>query len=222
MSGALFIDESGDPGFRFPPPPAQGSSDLLVLAGVFFSKPSSVAAWNKAHSDWMGSRRGAEFKYEKATRSAASSYARAALGVRDWTWYAIACQKRKMWNQDYDPERLYRNLVRYITEPVVSKYGKGHSVLLDARNYRRGEREVLEQSLLHGHLEVRRPFHRLGAKYETDCFSSVNFADSRSSPGIQLADLIAGACGSANRPNRPNRQVVDLLNNRGHCRVWPR
>lgn len=219
MSGALFIDEAGDPGFKFRDDPASSSSELLVIAGVFFPSRASYARWSKECRSWLGKR--TEFKHSTATGKAAMSFTHKALEVTDWWWYAIACHKQELWFQGWDPERLYRTLATFMLEGIAKKAGRGIDVVFDARDFPQPARDDLEVAM-RGSIRVAPRWAPGGERYESGFVDEIRFTPSEQSPGVQLADLIAGACRESNQTQKaPRHQLHDVLRARGHCRLWP-
>lgn len=180
----VFIDESGDPGFKV----SKGSSPAFVVALVAFSD-ADVAMKAQAAIDAVARAHGIkpEFKFSKARADIRDAFFEAVIPF-NFCVRAIVVEK----------EKIYSNYLRSNKENFYSFFVKSmlkfdNGLLKDAKVVIDGSGERTFKKELSGYL--RRHTAR-GA------IRSVRFSDSRSDRLIQLADMCTGTIARSYRENR--------------------
>lgn len=184
----VFIDESGDPGFKV----AEGASPVFVAVMVIFQSGEDAAATQAAIEGSEARRRHKpEFKFNKCSAEVRDLFF-AAVQRCSFTVRAIVVRKEVIHSPRLkaDKERFYEFFVK-----SMMSYDNG--VLRDARVVidGSGDREF-RQNL---NAALRR---RLGRGIVRD----VRFKDSRSDVLVQLADMCAGAIARSYRKDRAERE----------------
>jgi hypothetical protein len=199
----VFIDESGDPGFKL----ARGSTPVFVAALVAF-KESDEAKNCGAAIDALAVRHkiGGEFKFSKSRPEVRDAFFRAIIHF-DFCVRAIVVTK----------ERIYSPRLRTNKEAFYSFFVKtmlrfddgllnGATVVIDGSGDRAFRREL--GTYLRRHL---------GA----DRLKKVRFSNSANDRLIQLADMCAGAIARSYRQDRSDaQQWRDMLRPKIDD-IWP-
>jgi hypothetical protein len=190
----VFIDESGDPGFKL----KSGSSPAFVVAMVIFQNDQEAQA-TQARIEECRKRIGfrGEFKFS----SLKSEWRDAFCGdVRQCPFMirAIVIQKERIWSTRLksDKDKFYEYFVRQMMQ-WDGGILDGAKVIIDGsgdREFRRNLEAALRKRVREG------------------AVSSVKFKDSANDPLLQLADMCAGAIARSFRPDRPDakrwRQIL--------------
>lgn len=182
----VFIDESGDPGFKT----ADGASPNFVAAMVIFRSPEAAistqyiienSAARKIHKP--------EFKFSKCRHDVRDEFFKAAKKC-DFSVRSIVVQKDKIYSPRLtsDKERFYEFFVRQ-----MMKHDNG--TLHDAKVIIDGSGDrAFRQDL---NLALRR-------RLNEGTIKDVRFKDSKSDVLVQLADMCAGAIARSYRKDRPD------------------
>lgn len=175
----LFLDESGDTGFKF----ERGSSRLLVACLVGFdsdgeyAKSSAALAVLRTQLRWDPSR---EFKFS-AMNHRLKAQAIEAAGAGEFWFHAFALNKPKLWdNALRNKHQMYRKVVGWLFENAVADASGSH-IVLD----RCGNRDFYRMI----HSQVR--FSCVAAKQPPP--TQFEDKESHESDGLQIADLVVGA-----------------------------
>ncbi|MER9654378.1 DUF3800 domain-containing protein [Mesorhizobium sp. M0152] len=190
----VFIDESGDPGFKV----SKGSSPAFVLALVAFSD-RAVSLEVQAAIDAVSKqlRVFPEFKFSKSRPEIRDAFFDAVLPF-DFCIRAIAVQK----------ERIQSGYLRSNKEAFYSFFVKSmlkfdNGLLKDARIVIDGSGERVFKQELSSYLR---------RHTEKGAIRSVRFSDSRNDRLVQLADMCTGAIARSYRDNRDDadrwRQMI--------------
>lgn len=188
----VYIDDSGDPGFKI----GQGSSTHFVFALVGFEQDADAEnARARIHRlrEGLGFSTGAEFKFNKSSRTVRERFLRTVAPAR-FTVRSLVVDKTRL----YDPrfrqgstafyEHTIREVMQYYQESLT-----GARVRLDGsaeRNYRQ---------------RLQRDLRRIGRVQE------VRLVRSQAEPLIQMADMMAGAICLAHVPRRTDAAVYRAL-----------
>jgi hypothetical protein len=184
----VFIDESGDPGFRV----AEGASPVFAAVMVIFQSAVDARATEAVIRRAM-ERLGAapEFKFNKTNNRLKEGFFQA---VRDcpFTVRAIVVQKQLIHSPRLRSDKgdFYRYFVRMMMSHDEGLLANA-KVVIDGSGDRAFKKEL--RSYLRRHLGDRVKDVRLG--------------DSRADPLVQLADMCAGAIARSYRIDRPDPTV---------------
>ncbi|MEI9406930.1 DUF3800 domain-containing protein [Mesorhizobium argentiipisi] len=180
----VFVDESGDPGFKV----SKGSSPAFVVAMVAFSQravalevQAAIEAAAKQHKVFP------EFKFSKSRPEIRDAFFDA-MSPFDFCVRAIVVQK----------DRIQSGYLRSNKEAFYSFFVKSmlkfdNGLLKDAKIVIDGSGERLFKQELSGYLR---------RHTERGAINSVRFSDSRSDRLVQLADMCTGAIARSYRNNR--------------------
>jgi hypothetical protein len=188
----VFIDESGDPGFKVP----QGSSPIFVAAMVMFTTPADALTTERVIRATMSRLRvKPEFKFNKSSNEVRDGFFQA---VRNCPFMVRAIVVRK--EVIYSPhlktnkEDFYRFFVRQMMQHDNGRLEQA-TVVIDGSGDR-SFRAMLKSSLR----------RHLGARLK-----DVRFSNSRSDVLVQLADMCTGAIARSYRADRPDRDRWRLM-----------
>ncbi len=183
----VFIDESGDPGFKVD----RGASPIFVVAMVIFQDGSQAAA-RQACLEASDARRvhKSEFKFNKCSNDVRDRFFDCA-STCPFIVRAIVVNKALIHSQHLkaDKDSFYEYFVRTMMRHD-DELLQGARVVIDGsgdREFRQNLNAALRQ--------------RLGAGVIRD----VSFRDSRSDVLVQLAEMCAGAIARSYRDDRPDR-----------------
>jgi hypothetical protein len=182
----VFIDESGDPGFKVD----KGASPVFVAAMVIFASGADAATTQRSIEGCEARRmHKPEFKFSKCSDDVRDAFFLAARGC-PFRVRAIVVDKGLVYSPRLraDKDRFYEYFVKQMMQhdDGVLREAK---VVIDGS----GDREF-RQNL---NVALRR---RLGQGAVKD----VRFKDSKADVLVQLADMCAGAVARSRRPNRDN------------------
>lgn len=180
----VFIDESGDPGFKV----ARGSSAAFVVAMVAFDdKQVAIEAQAAIKATAAANKVFPEFKFSKSRPE-----------IRDLFFEVVSPFKFCVRAVVVEKERIHSGYLRSNKEAFYSFFVKSmlkfdNGLLKDAKIVIDGSGERIFKQELSAYL--RRHTDRGAIK-------SVRFSDSRSDELIQLADMCTGAIARSYRDNR--------------------
>lgn len=182
----VFIDESGDPGFKL----AKGSSGVFVAALVAFNDTEQAAATGKTiEALSAGLRTHNEFKFSKTRPEIKDAFFAAVLPF-DFCVRAIVVDK----------EKIYSPHLRSTKEGFYNFFIK--SMLKFDNGLLKGARVVIDGS---GDQEFKRELKSMLRRHTgPGAISEVRFSDSRRDRLVQLADMCAGAIARSYREDRPD------------------
>ncbi len=175
----VFIDDSGDPGFRVD----SGSSEIFVIALVIFDDPLVAEETSLAIKKLrrkLGLSDDYEFKFNKSGKKFKSPFFDAVSGY-DFKVRAIVVRKEDIYSLHLKSkkERFYN----YIIMQVCRKGSGIKNAKLVFDKY--GERAIRD--------ELRVYLSRELNNKDNQVFRDLKFADSRQNTLIQLADMVAGS-----------------------------
>ena len=180
----VFIDESGDPGFKV----ARGSSPLFVAAMVVFDDRAAAARTREVVRKLLGRiHRRPEFKFNKCRNEVRDAFFKA-VGRESFIVRAVVVRKELIWSEHLrtNDESFYRffikSMVRFDNQTL-----KNAKVIIDGSGDRTFRRSLATYLRHHG------------ARGTID---EVRIRDSRSEPLLQLADMCAGAIARSYRTDR--------------------
>ena len=175
----VFIDDSGDPGFKFD----KGSSRFFVIACCVFETAEAAEETAQKIRDLRRDLRFSdqgEFKFSRERFSIHSQFFRALEPVNFRT--RVIVMDKWSFPQDQIPAP-YRSLEQFVVSRAVSDPGLGlvkALVTIDGKygaRYRQTSRHIVRAR---------------GSHLTLPAIRKVRFVDSRSTPLIQLADMVAG------------------------------
>lgn len=182
----VFIDESGDPGFRV----GEGSTPVFVVAMVLFSGQDDAQATGAAIQQAKKPLRiRSEFKFNKSRDDVRDGFFEAVAGC-PFRVRAIVVRKERIWSPRLkaDKDKFYEFFVRMMMQHDHGRL-ENAKVIIDGS----GDREFKK---------------RLGTYLRRHCgpgiIKDIRFKDSHRDPLVQLADMCAGAIARSYRPDRPN------------------
>lgn len=183
----IFIDDSGDPGFK------KGSSRFFVIACVIFDNEAQAvlaAAIMAAQIRRLGWHDSAEFKFHRTQKKHILTLLKQLSGV-DFKIVAILVDKSKL-NKKTKPGTLYNETIRnalLLCNPEGAKVRldghSGHNYMRNAVSYFRKSINTKEQK--------RKIIH-------------FRFVDSTKNTPIQLADIAAGSILRSANPAKTDSQ----------------
>lgn len=183
----VFIDESGDPGFKV----ADGSSPVFVAAMVIFASAreaqntTAAIAASEARRFHKG-----EFKFSKCRADVRDAFFRTVAPL-PFSVRAIVVDKSVIRSPHLqtDKDNFYQFFVK--------------QMLRNDNEVLSGARVRIDGS---GDREFRRRLNTaIRARVREGAVKDVGFSDSATDPLIQLADMCAGAIARANHPQRSDR-----------------
>jgi hypothetical protein len=180
----VFIDESGDPGFKV----AKGASPLFAVAMVVFDDPAEAHKTQAIVRRLLGRiHRRPEFKFNKCRNEIRDAFFQAVHG-QSFVVRAIVVRKELIWSERLrtNDESFYRFFVKSMVK--FDNRALSHAkVIIDGSGDRAFRRSLA------GYLR------RHSAPGAID---QVKIRDSRSEPLLQLADMCAGAIARSYRADR--------------------
>lgn len=176
----VFIDDSGDPGFRID----KGSSKYFVIALIIFddeleAEKTSVAIKELRRKLKVSDK--FEFKFNKADRKFKSAFFKAVVGFK-YRVRAIVIDKEIVNSPRLrgDKESFYNYVIMQV---LKQRYGHIRNAKL--KFDRRGERSIQDQLRVYLSRELDNKDKKI--------FDDLKFVDSRQNTLIQLADMVAGS-----------------------------
>lgn len=176
----VFIDDSGDPGFKF----KKGSSRIFVIALVIFKDHLEAEKTSLAIKELRRELKVSdvfEFKFNKTSKKFKNSFFKT-VKVFDFKIRAIVVKKEVIFSPRLKKEK--ESFYNYIIMQVLKNSGK--SIKNAKLKFdKRGEKTLRDQ--LRVYLS-----YRLDNKTKK-VFKDLKFVDSKQNTLIQLADMVAGA-----------------------------
>ena len=173
----IFIDDSGDPGFKL----KRGSSQLFVIACIIFDSPISAeytAASLKMLKEQMGWKQEREFKFHRANDEQKRLFF-TTVKKHDFKIRAIVVNKEKIAEPNLKKSESFYS---YVIQKVLDDYKgmKMARISLDGsgnKNFRKKSTTKIRQTINKGSRRM----------------TEFRLIDSKDSVLIQLADMAAGA-----------------------------
>jgi len=184
----VFIDESGDPGFRI----AKGSSPVFVVAMVVFADRVAATRTQDIVRNLLGRvHRRPEFKFNKCRNEVRDAFF-VAVSAENFVVRAIVVRKELIWSERLrtDDESFYRFFIKSMVK-FDNQTLKDARIIIDGsgdRAFRRSLATYLRQHVDRGAID------------------EVRIRDSKSEPLLQLADMCAGAIARSYRSDRADSQ----------------
>jgi uncharacterized protein DUF3800 len=183
MMMLVFIDESGDPGFKLD----RGSTPIFAAAMVVFDdKAAAVHAEGVIRQALVDLRAYPEFKFNRSRDELRDGFF-AAVARCDFCVRAIVVRKELIYSDRLRAEK--EEFYRFFVKNMVKHDG---GLLADAKVVIDGSGERLFRQDLQRHLK----------RHAGGTIKSVKFADSRRDVLVQLADMSVGAVARSYRTNR--------------------
>ena len=194
----VFMDESGDPGFKF----AAGSSTHFVFALVIFD--DDLHAEDTALKiKWLRRRlhlhEQFEFKFNKTDNYRRLQFLEAVRGA-EFRIRSLVVDKRRLRSDHLknDKDSLYRY---FLAQVVKHNFGR----ITNARLRLDGSGDRAFKQACQSYLR---------AKVGRDVFRKLKFVNSKNDSLIQLADMVAGAISKAHRPKRRDHSFKEKISHR--------
>ena len=200
----VFIDESGDPGFKI----QRGSSPIFVTSMVIFQDAEAAQyAGNKITNLRRQLNIKPEFKFNKCANEARDSFFDE-ISDCNFLTRAVVVEKDKIYSPALRTvkESFYTFFIRMMVQNDAG-------MLVNAK-------VVIDGS---GDPAFRKEFKSYLRKHiGPDCISKLDLKDSKRDPLIQLADMTAGAIARSYREDRPDaRRWRSMLHRNGQIsNVW--
>ncbi|MCA9329483.1 DUF3800 domain-containing protein [Candidatus Saccharibacteria bacterium] len=203
----VFIDDSGDPGFKTD----RGSSSHFVIACVIFNDPldaeEAALAIKKFRRD-LGWRPDREFKFNKTKKSIIKGLLQAVCNNR-FSVRAICIDKELI--RSHELKNKQDSFYNYAIKEVLSKSNNLNmaSIRLDGHSGREYKKSAITY--------LRREVNTRSRKIK-----KVKFVDSKTDNLIQLADLVAGSILRSTQQNKSDsHEYLDILTKKGRIDdVW--
>jgi len=176
----IFIDESGDPGFKI----GQGSSELFVIALVIFDKESEAektANRIKEFKKNLGKSEKYEFKFNKMNKSLRTDFFKVIQSCK-FRVRCIVVLKERVYSLELrkNKEKFYNYFLREVLEHNNNTI-KNAKLRLDGF----GERRIKKALISYLRKE-------LNGGNNKKVMENLKFVDSKKDVLIQLADMITG------------------------------
>ncbi|MEW6410101.1 MAG: DUF3800 domain-containing protein [Nitrospirota bacterium] len=178
----IFIDDSGDPGFKV----GKGSSPVFVIALVIFDdelEAEETALKIKKLKRTMGLSDNYEFRFNKCSKDFRLNFLKA-IADCEFRVRAIALRKHRIYGKELRNSR--ESFYNYAIKSVLKYHGgtiRDAKLRLDGHGDRR-----LKQALTTYLRRELNPVIDMGDKV----FKNLKFVDSKKNVLIQLADMVAG------------------------------
>jgi len=198
----VFIDESGDPGFKVD----RGSSPVFVLAMVIFESHDAARSTERAVRDLRAKLRvPKEFKFNASSHAIRRGFFSAIAGC-NFRIRALVVDKARIRSMHLktQKEQFYAYFVRQMMTWDGGRLRDAH-VRIDGSGDRTFKREFI--AYLRRHLAGER-------------MKSCDFSDSARDPLIQLADMVVGAIARSYRNDRPDKDIWRKMLARRIDDVW--
>ncbi|MBR3256759.1 DUF3800 domain-containing protein [Candidatus Saccharibacteria bacterium] len=192
----VFIDDSGDPGFK-----EGASSSNFIMASAVFIEPKTASEVNHAISDFrrsLGWRENAEFKFRKTNKRIIKQLLEI-ISRYNFQIYAVYVDKTgyKTIFPLFDKEKLYNWTIKELLKIIPLSDA---SIKIDGRSTKEHKRRV--SSYLR---------HEINTK--TRKIKEIKTEDSVKDNLIQLADLIAGSINRSMQPEKTDAKTyLKILN----------
>jgi hypothetical protein len=185
MDTFVFLDESGDPGFKI----KSGSSPIFCLAGVVFRDTEAMLDTERAMKDLkrnLGLKNSHEFHFNHATPQIRKHFCETIstlpFGVR-----ALVVDKNVIYEDSImrrSPEYFYNFITRMLIEHNFSSV-PGARIRIDG-NTNRPLKTYIQKNL----------------NKDRNIVQDIRFKDSKITPLIQLADMVVGAIARSYKPEK--------------------
>ncbi len=176
----IFIDDSGDPGFKI----GKGSSEVFVIALVIFDDPldaKETALKIKRLRQSLGHHEKYEFKFNKCSKAFRRKFLSTVVDSK-FRVRAIVMPKKKIYGKEL--RRSRESFYNYAIKMVLKHHG---GTIADAKVRLDGHGDRGFKQAMTGYLrrELNTPAKRV--------FKDLKIVDSHTNVLIQLADMVAGA-----------------------------
>lgn len=179
----VFIDESGDPGFKVD----RGSTPIFAAAMVVFGDREAASATAETIRAALKEHRAfPEFKFNKSRDVLRDAFFESVIGC-DFCVRAIVVQKEVIYSERLRGQK--DEFYRFFVKNMVRQDG---GLLQDAKVIIDGSGERIFRQDLQRHLK----------RHGNGSIKKVSFADSRRDPLVQLADMAVGAIARSYRSDR--------------------
>jgi hypothetical protein len=171
----IFIDESGDPGFKL----TRGSTSHFVVAMVIFENNQDAEFTSKIIKDALVDLKiKPEFKFSQSRDSIRDEFFKR-VKLFNFRVRALVVDKKKIYSSTLreNDEKFYNYFVKQLINFKELKLNNA-SIKIDGSGDREFKREL---------------HHYLRSQIKPDLTFKVNFVDSQKDSLIQLADMVAGA-----------------------------
>ncbi|MBB4124230.1 DUF3800 domain-containing protein [Martelella radicis] len=200
----VFVDESGDPGFKI----ARGSSEVFVIAmAIFHDLTEAQSASSLVRDAMIRNRVKPEWKFSKSSFDAKDDFF-SSISEVDFFCRAIVVKKEIIRSDllKKNPRKFYN----FFTRLMCSHDGdilQNAKVVIDGSGDRRFKQEL--QSYMRKELP-------------SGTIKKIEFKDSRKDPLVQLADMCAGAIArSYDGDKKESGRWRSMLSRSGHLHdVW--
>ena len=180
----VFIDESGDPGFKL----AKGSSPVFVAAMVVFNNHDEAALAQKRIREMLGTvHRRPEFKFNNCRDEVRDHFFRK-LADCEYSVRAIVVRKELIWS-----ERLRNDERSFYSFFIKSMMKFDNQTLRRAKVFIDGSGDRMFRESFLGYLKQSTSEGAVG---------DIKLRNSKSEPLLQLADMCVGAIARSYRTDR--------------------
>jgi hypothetical protein len=193
----VFIDDSGDPGFKV------SSSSHFIIAAVIVLDEETVSAISAAIDEFRKSLKWDEldeFKFSKTNKHTIVKLLEIVAGYK-FKIYATVIDKSKMsgLSEIIDKDSLYNATIKDTL--VKIRLSNGPRITIDGKagkKYIQNTRTYLRKNLKENGVEK----------------CQINFVDSRKNNLIQLADIVAGSIARSYQKTNDAKKYIGLLENK--------
>ncbi|MBR0460511.1 DUF3800 domain-containing protein [Candidatus Saccharibacteria bacterium] len=192
----IFIDDSGDPGFK------KASSSNFVIAAALFIDPEIAMSLSERitkYRESLGWRNDYEFKFTKIRKDIIADLLKI-ISEYDFQIYATYVDKAsfRQTSAIIDKQKLYDWTIKELLDIIPIEEAK---IEIDGRSSKQNMRKTATY--------LRREINRNGVKKIT-----IKFEDSTEDNLIQLADLIAGSINRSMTDKTDAKVYIDIIKNK--------
>jgi len=206
----VFIDESGDSGFRFD----KGSSELFVCAAVIFTENLKADDCDRAIDEVrarLGKPVGWEFHFSKCSHDARKAFFGAVIGT-GFTYHAFVVNKRHLYSGTFkDKSTFYNFAVGIVCENAKALFADAKVVIDECGNneFRKRLARSLKASVKDGKGD--------------SLIAKVVMEKSHSNNLVQLADMVCGAVARVYSNKIDGGEYRNMIKKReGRVQFWPK
>ena len=192
----IFIDDSGDPGFK------KASSSNFVIAAALFIDPEVAMSLSERitkYRESLGWRNDYEFKFTKIRKDIIADLLKI-ISEYDFQIYATYVDKAsfRQTSAIIDKQKLYDWTIKELLDIIPIEEAK---IEIDGRSSKQNMRKTATY--------LRREINRNGVKK-----IAIKFEDSTEDNLIQLADLIAGSINRSMTDKTDAKVYIDIIKNK--------
>lgn len=203
----IFLDESGDPGFKV----AKGSSKTFVIALIVFDEEldaEETAVTIKRFRQDLGRDENYEFKFNKCRKDYRTKFLKA-VAKSPFRIRAIVVPKTRIYSSTlrHSKESFYNYAIK-----LVLKNHHGTIKNAKLRCDKRGEKSLSRELKNYLRRELNKPGEKI--------IANVRFRDSKKDVLIQLADMVAGSLRKYHEKDTGDAEIYWNIIKKREDNIW--